>query len=96
VPGTSRLLASYAGKKKQLTVIGLDTAGAQLNTGTTTTSSYSVAGFPPSKAVNLLIWNANADGLVAPKQTVTADANGVVSVTVAQHAVFVLTTVRLG
>lgn len=96
VPGTSRLLASYAGKKKQLTVIGLDTAGAQLNTATTTTSSYSIAGFPPSKAVNLLIWNANADGLVAPKQTVTADANGVVSVTVAQHAVFVLTTIRLG
>lgn len=96
VPGTSRLLASYAGKKKQLTVIGLDTVGAQLNTGTTATSSYSIAGFPPSKPVNLLVWNANADGFVAPKQTVTADANGVVSVTVAQQAVFVLTTIRLG
>jgi hypothetical protein len=96
VPGTSRLLASYAGKKKQLTVIGLDTAGAQLNTGTTTTSSYSVAGFPPSKPVNLLVWNANADGLVAPKQTVMADANGLVNVTVSQQSVFVLTTVRLG
>jgi hypothetical protein len=96
VPGTSRLLASYAGKKKQLTVIGLDTAGAQLNTGTTTTSSYSIAGFPPSKPVNLLVWNANADGLVAPKQTVAADANGLVDVTVSQQSVFVLTTVRLG
>jgi hypothetical protein len=96
VPATSRLLASYAGKKKQLTVIGLDTAGAQLNAGATTTSSYSIAGFPPSKPVNLLVWNANADGLVAPKQTVTADANGMVNVTVSQQAVFVLTTVRLG
>ncbi|HSC74167.1 MAG TPA: hypothetical protein VLB89_08370 [Gaiellaceae bacterium] len=96
VPGTSRLLASYVGKKKQLTMIGLDTAGAQLNTGTTATTSYSIAGLPPSKPVNLLVWNANADGLVAPRQTVTADANGVVSVTISQHAVFVLTTVRLG
>jgi len=95
VPDTSRILAAYLGKKKQLTVIGLDTAGAQLNAGTTTATPYSIAGFPPSKPVNLLIWNANADGLVAPKQTVTADANGVVNVSISQHAVFVLTTVRL-
>jgi len=96
VPGTSRILSAYLGKSKQLTVIGLDTVGAQLNAGTTTTTSYSIAGFPPSKPVNLLIWNANADGLVAPKQVVTADANGVVAVTIPQHAVFVLTTIRLG
>jgi hypothetical protein len=96
VPDTSRILASYLGKKKQLTVIGLDTLGATLNAGTTTTSSYSIAGFPPSKPVNLLVWNANSDGLVAPRQKVTADANGVVNVTVAQHEVFVLTTIRLG
>ena len=38
VPDTSRIVASYVGKKKQLTVIGLDTVGAQLNAGTTTTS----------------------------------------------------------
>jgi hypothetical protein len=95
VPDTSRILAAYVGKKKQLTVIGLDTAGAQLNAGTTTATPYSIAGFPPSKPVNLLIWNANADGLVAPKQAVTADANGVVNVSISQQAVFVLTTVRL-
>jgi hypothetical protein len=96
VPNTSRILAAYHGQKKQLTVVGLDTLGAQLNTGTTATSSYSIAGFPPSKPVNLLIWNANADGLVPPRQRVTADANGVVNVTIAQQSVFVLTTVRLG
>jgi hypothetical protein len=96
VPDTSRILASYVGKKKQLTVVGLDALGAQLNVGTTATSSYTIAGFPPSKSVNLLVWNANADGLVAPRQKVTADANGVVNVTIAQQSVFVLTTVRLG
>ena len=96
VPDTSRILAAYLGQKKQFTVIGLDTAGAQLNAGVPTATPYSVAGFPPSKPVNLLIWNANADGLVAPRQKVTADANGVVNVSISQHAVFVLTTVRLG
>jgi len=96
VPDTSRILSAYLGKKKQLTVIGLDTAGAQLNTGVPTATPYSIAGFAPSKPVNLLIWNANADGFVAPKQVVTADTNGVVNVSISQHAVFVLTTVRLG
>jgi hypothetical protein len=45
--------------------------------------------------VNLLVWNANGDGLVVPKQVVNADSNGVVSVTIPQHAAFVLTTIRL-
>ena len=95
VPATSRLLAAYVGKQQQLTIVGLDTVGAQLNVGTTANSSYTIAGLPPSKPVNLLVWNANADGLVAPPQTVNADANGVVVVTIPQHAVFVLTTIRL-
>jgi hypothetical protein len=96
VPDTSRILSAYVGKKKQLSVIGLDTTGAQLNAGAPTTTSYTIAGFPPAKPVNLLVWNANADGLVAPRQKVSADSNGVVNVTIAQHSVFVLTTVRLG
>ena len=96
VPGTSRILAAYLGTKKQLTVVGLDTTGAQLNAGVPTATPYSIAGFPPSKPVNLLIWNANADGLVVPRQKVAADANGVVNVSISQHAVLVLTTVRLG
>jgi len=96
VPATSRILAAYVGKRKQLTVVGLDTAGAQLNTGTTTVSPYTIGGFPPSENVNVLVWNANADGLVVPPQAVKADANGVVTLDIAQHAVFVLTTLRFG
>jgi len=96
VPATSRLLAAFLGKSGQLTVVGLDTLGAQLNAGTTTNSSYTIGGFKPSRPVNLLVWNANADGLVVPRQVVQADASGVVSVTIPQHAAFVLTTVRLG
>ena len=96
VPATSRLVAAFLGNSGQLTVAGLDTLGAQLNAGTTTNSSYTIGGFKPSRPVSLLIWNANADGLVVPRQVVQADANGVVSVTIPQHAAFVLTTVRLG
>jgi len=96
VPGTSRLLAGYLGKKGQLTVVGLDAAGAQLNAVSPTAVSYSIAGLPPSKQANLLIWNQSGDGLVAPRQAVTVDAVGVATITVPQHAVFVLTTIRLG
>lgn len=96
VPNTSRILAGYAGKNKQLTVVGLDTAGAQLNTVTPTAVSYTIAGFPPSRRVNVEIWNLAGDGLVTRAPSLLADAAGVVTVSVPQHAVFVLTTIRLG
>jgi hypothetical protein len=96
VPNTSRILAGYAGKSKQLTVIGLDTAGAQLNTVSPTAISYAIAGFPPSRRVNVEIWNLAGDGLVTRAPALLADAAGVVTVSVPQHAVFVLTTIRLG
>jgi hypothetical protein len=96
VPGTTRMLAGYLGKRKQQTVIGLDAAGAQLNTVAPTTVSYSIAGLPPSKPLNLLIWNEAGDGLVGPKHAVQSDAAGMVTITVPQQGVFVLTSLRLG
>jgi hypothetical protein len=95
VPDTSRLLAAYIGKKGQRTVVGLDTAGAQLNTVSPTLVPYSIAGLPPSTKLRLAIWNEAGDGLVAPAKTVSTDAVGVVNITVPQHAVFVLTTLRM-
>lgn len=96
VPDTSRLLAGYLGKEGQQTMVGLDTVGAQLNAPSTTLDSYTIAGLPPSKETSLLIWNEVGDGLVGPKKPVLADANGVATISVPQHAVFVLTTIRLG
>ena len=95
VPDTSRLLAAYIGKGGQETVAGLDTAGAQLNAVSPTSVSYSIGGLPPSAPLNLVIWNAAGDGLVGPPTAVATDAAGVASITVPQHAVFVLTTLRL-
>jgi hypothetical protein len=96
VPGTSRSLAAYLGKKGQQTVIGLDAAGAQLNAVAPAASSYSIAGLPPAKRLNLELWNEAGDGLVGPKHVVTSDAAGMVTIAVPQHAVFVLTSLRLG
>jgi hypothetical protein len=95
VPDTSRLLAAYLGKSKQLTVIGLDTAGAQLNTVSDVQVSYSIGGLPPSKQLRLAIWNEAGDGLRGATKTVASDANGGVNITVPQQAVFVLTSMNL-
>jgi hypothetical protein len=96
VPGTTRSLAAYLGRNSQETVVGLDAAGAQLNTVSPTQVSYSIAGLPPAKRLNLLLWNEAGDGLVGPQHIVQADAAGMVTITVPQHAVFVLTSVRVG
>jgi hypothetical protein len=50
---------------------------------------------PPARRFHLAIWNAAGDGLVAPSTPVTTDAAGVATITVPQHGVFVLTTLRL-
>jgi hypothetical protein len=92
VPDTSRLLAGYLGPKGQLTVAGLDTAGAQLNTVSPTPVSYAIAGLPPSRKLRLSIWNEAGNGIVGPAKTVTADAAGVATIAVPQHAVYVLTS----
>jgi hypothetical protein len=94
VPGT-RLLAAYVGPKAQRTLVGLDTAGAQLNTASPAQVSYTIGGLPPSQKLHLAIWNEAGDGVVAPSRIVATDAAGVATITVPQHGVFVLTTLRL-
>ena len=95
VPATSRLLSAYLGKNGQQTIVGLDTSGAQLNTVSPTQVSYSIAGLPPSKTLQLAVWNEAGDGLVGPVRPVGTDTFGVVNITVPQQGVFVLTTLRL-
>jgi hypothetical protein len=95
VPEASRLLAAYAGKNER-TLIGLDTAGAQLNTASPTVVNYRIGGLPTSTRFRLAIWNEAADGLAGRTRTVASNAAGVVSINVPQHAVFALTTLQLG
>jgi hypothetical protein len=93
VPDTTRLLAAYSGPKGAWSVLGLDTAGALLNSPSATLVPYSIGGLPAGRTFRLLVWNQDGDGLVGPATTVTTDAAGVASIVVPQHAVFVLTTV---
>jgi hypothetical protein len=95
VPATSRLLAAFLGNNGQQTIVGLDTSGAQLNTVSPTPVSYLIAGMPPLKTLQLVVWNEAGNGLVGPPHAVVTDAAGVASITVPQHGVFVLTTLRL-
>jgi hypothetical protein len=95
VPATTRLVAAYSTKAGAQTVIGLDTAGAQLNTVSPTPVSYTIGGLPASKRLYLAVWNELGDGTVPPSHAVTSDAAGVATITVPQQGVFVLTTVRL-
>jgi hypothetical protein len=94
VAGT-RLLAASGGPNGQETVVGLDTAGAQLNTVSTTQVTYAIGGLPASQNFRLAIWNQAGDGLDGPTTTVKTDAAGVATIVVPQNGVFVLTTLRL-
>lgn len=93
VPGTTRLVAAYAGTAGQSTVLGLDRAGGQLNAPSATLVPYSVGGLPPSTGFRLVVWNQDGDGLIGPATHVTTDAAGVATFAVPQHAVFALTTI---
>ncbi|TML94346.1 MAG: hypothetical protein E6G03_13380 [Actinobacteria bacterium] len=95
VPDTSRLLGAYVGQKDQHTIVGLDTAGAQLNTVSDVPVGYTIGGLPPSQKLQLAIWNETGDGARGAPKPVATDANGVVSITVPQQAVFVLTSLPL-
>jgi hypothetical protein len=90
VPNASRLLAAYVGKAGEHTVVGLDTAGAQLNTVSPTVVSYTIGGLPPSKSFQLTLWNQAGDGLVGAPTPAATDAAGVVTISVPQQAVFAL------
>jgi hypothetical protein len=95
VAGTTRLLAAYVGKEGQRTVLGLDTAGAQLNAASTILVSYSVGGLQPSQNYSLAVWDEAGDGKTGPAKTVATDASGVATFTVPQQGVFALTSLRL-
>ena len=93
--GTTALLTTYVSPKEQETVVGLDTAGAQLNTVSTTQVTYVIGGLTPLRKLRLAIWNQAGDGLDGPTATVRTDAAGVATIVVPQNGVFVLTTLRL-
>jgi hypothetical protein len=87
----TRLAASYAGPSGELTVVGLDRAGGQLNGVSPALVPYAIGGLPPSTTFRLVEWNREGDGRTTDAGTVTTDDAGVASFIVPLQAVFALT-----
>jgi hypothetical protein len=88
----TRLAAGYAGPKGELTVIGLDRAGGQLNGSSSTLVPYAIGGLPPSTTFQLVEWNRDGDGGTDGAGTVVTDGQGVARLDVPLQAIFALTT----
>jgi hypothetical protein len=87
-------LVGYAGPNGELTVVGLDTHGKDLNTASTAPpSSYSIGGLPPNTTFNLALWNATGDGTDSVAGKVTTNDVGVARFDVPLQAAFALTTI---
>ncbi len=85
-------VAAYEGPSGELTLIGLDSHGRDLNTVSGEKPVYSVGGLPAFTTFNLAVWNLAGDGQNQILGSVTANAAGVVRFEVPLHAAFVLTT----
>jgi hypothetical protein len=87
-------LVAYSGPNGELTIVGLDTHGRELNTASADPpSKYSIGGLQANATFNLAIWNANGDGTNSVAGTVTTNAAGVARFEVPLQAAFALTTV---
>jgi hypothetical protein len=86
-------IAAYIGPNSELTLMGLDTHGRDLNTTSDERPAYSLGGLPPQTAFNLVLWNATGNGESSLAGTITTDAAGVARFQAPLHAAFALTTV---
>jgi hypothetical protein len=86
-------VAAFGGPTGQLTFIGLDSHGRNLNAASAETPLYSIGGLPPDTTFNLALWNAAANGQDSIAGTVATNAAGVARFDVPLHAAFALTTV---
>jgi hypothetical protein len=87
-------LAGYAGPNGELTIVGLDTHGKDLNTVSTEPPvPYSIGGLPANTAFHLALWNETGDGTNSIGADVVTNAAGVARFAVPLQAAFALTTV---
>jgi hypothetical protein len=86
-------LAAYADEAGHVTLMGLDTAGRDLNVASEETRTYSIGGLPPNTTFNLALWNATGNGENSLAATVETGPAGVARLEVPLHAAFSLTTV---
>jgi hypothetical protein len=86
-----KVVVAFDGPGSHLTVIGLDTAGRDLDSKTTTVRPYRIHKLPAHTTFQLRFWNFAGDGRnTAPAQLVS-DASGMIGLDVPLHSVFALT-----
>jgi hypothetical protein len=88
----TKQLTAFAGPEGELTILGLDAGGGQLNGVSPREVSYTIGGLPAAATFTFVVWNRTGDGRNEVIGTVAADQAGVVRVAVPLHAVFALTT----
>jgi hypothetical protein len=86
-----KVLTAYDGAGGT-TVVGLDSAGNQLNDGSGQPSTYTVSGLPSLTTFKLVVWNQDGTGRLSSDQEIVTDALGIAHLTVPQRAVWSLTT----
>jgi hypothetical protein len=88
-------LTAFVGAAGELTILGLDSRGAMLNSASKTRISYAIGGLPSRASLALVLWNRAGGGQLVVDSTIAADADGVARITVPLHSVFALTTKSL-
>jgi hypothetical protein len=88
----TKLVTAYAGPAGALTLIGLDTSGAQVNGLSPIRKSYAIGGLPPETTLHLAVWNELGNGLILNLPDVQTDSSGVATFGAPVNAVFALTT----
>ena len=87
-----KLVTAFAGPHDALTVIGLDTSGAQLNGASPIWTTYTIGGLPPQSTFHLAVWNELGNGTILNDPDVQTDASGVATFAIPVSGVFALTT----
>src|SRR5439155_25257883 len=91
-----RELAAFSGPNGQLTIMGLDTHGRDLNVATSDPwVPYSIGGLTPNTNFTLIVWNATGDGTNTIVGPVPSNGDGVVRFSVPLHGAFSLTTLSV-
>jgi hypothetical protein len=88
----TKQLTAFAGPERELTILGLDAAGATLDDTSPKQAGYAIGGLPSGAKFTLVVWNRDGAGANEVVGPIAADAAGVARVTVPLHAVFALTT----
>jgi hypothetical protein len=89
----SKVVVGFDGPGGRLTILGLDTAGADRNTTTAEQRLYRFTNLPPNTTFQLRFWNFAGDGRNTAPARPHSDASGVLPLNVPVHSVFALTSV---